>query len=146
MCEECPLGLNAFLSTRHPKGLKNIRYKNGPLRGAITSSFQTIKSDGELHEIMIKSRGHSAHTGHGIEPTVKARSQSQCHTKRRGRVEMTVTKVHAWAGFNVMRLRCNVGKHATYCRACNKHDNNILHGINERTKHVQRTNCKWTGL
>ncbi len=24
--EECPLGLNAFLSTRPPKGLKNIRY------------------------------------------------------------------------------------------------------------------------
>ncbi len=55
MCEECPLGLNVFLSTRPPKGLKNIRYK----------------SDGKLHEIMIKSRGHSVHTGHGIEPTVK---------------------------------------------------------------------------
>ena len=26
MCEECPLGLSAFLSTRPPKGLKNIRY------------------------------------------------------------------------------------------------------------------------
>ena len=26
MCEECPLSLNAFLSTRPPKGLKNIRY------------------------------------------------------------------------------------------------------------------------
>ncbi len=32
VCEECPLGLNAFLSTRPPKGLKNIRQ-------AITSSF-----------------------------------------------------------------------------------------------------------
>ncbi len=50
VCEECPLGLNAFLSTRHRKGLS--------------------KSDGELHEIMIESRGHSAHTGRGIEPTV----------------------------------------------------------------------------
>ena len=29
------------------------------------------KSDGELHEIMIKPRGHFTHTGRGIEPTVK---------------------------------------------------------------------------
>ncbi len=28
VCEECPLGLNAFLSTRPPKGLKNIRYES----------------------------------------------------------------------------------------------------------------------
>ncbi len=60
VCEECPLGLNAFLSTRPPQGLKNIRY---------CCSIPN-KSDGELHEIMIKSRGHSAHTGRGIEPTV----------------------------------------------------------------------------
>ena len=26
MCKECPLGLSAFLSTRSPKDLKNIRY------------------------------------------------------------------------------------------------------------------------
>ena len=26
MCTECPPGLSAFLSTRPPKGLKNIRY------------------------------------------------------------------------------------------------------------------------
>ena len=56
MCEECPLGLNAFLSTRPPKGLI------------------PNKSDGELYEIMIKSRGHSVHTGHGIEPTVTVTS------------------------------------------------------------------------
>ncbi len=57
MCEECPLGLNAFLSTRPPKGLKN-------------HLVILNKSDCELHEIMVKSRGHSVHTGHGIEPTV----------------------------------------------------------------------------
>ena len=38
MCEECPLSLNAFPSTRPPKG-----------------------PDGELHEIIIKSRGQCAH-------------------------------------------------------------------------------------
>ncbi len=54
MCEDCPLGLNAFLSTRPPQGLKNIRFN----------------LDGELHEIMIKPSGHFAYTGPGIEPTV----------------------------------------------------------------------------
>ena len=27
VCEECPLGLSAFLTTRPPTGLKNIRYR-----------------------------------------------------------------------------------------------------------------------
>ncbi len=63
VCEECPLGLNAFLSTRPPKGLKNIVILN--------------KSDGELHEIMIKSRGHSVHTGRSIEPTVLQSARGQ---------------------------------------------------------------------
>ncbi len=60
MCEECPLGLSAFLSTRPPKGLINI------------SDHLVIpnKSDGDLREIMIKSRGHFVHTGSGIEPTL----------------------------------------------------------------------------
>ncbi len=57
MCKECPLGLNAFLSTRPPKGLKNHL--------VILS-----KSDGELHEIMIKWRRRSIHTVHVIEPTL----------------------------------------------------------------------------
>ncbi len=30
----------------------------------------SCSSDGELHKIIIKSRGHLAHTGHGIEPIV----------------------------------------------------------------------------
>ncbi len=61
VCEECPLGLNAFLSTRPPKGLRNIRSDHLVIPNM---------SDGELHEIMIKSRGHFVHTGRGIEPTV----------------------------------------------------------------------------
>ena len=56
MCEEVPHGLSPFLSTRPPKGIKNSPILN--------------KSDGELHEIMIKSRGHSVHMGYGIEPTL----------------------------------------------------------------------------
>ncbi len=48
MCEECPLDLGAF------------------------HKYQVIvnKSDGELHKIMIKSRGHSLHMGHGMEPAL----------------------------------------------------------------------------
>ncbi len=61
VCEECPLRLSAFMSTRPHKGLKNIRSDHLVILN---------KSDGELREIMIKSRGHSAHTGRGIEPTV----------------------------------------------------------------------------
>ncbi len=64
VCEECPLGLNAFLSTRPPEGLKNIRPNQRSDHLVIPN-----KSDGELHEIMIKSRGHFAYAGHGIEPT-----------------------------------------------------------------------------
>ncbi len=45
VCEECPLGLSAFLSTRRPKDLRNIRY------------VILNKSDGELHEIVIKLMG-----------------------------------------------------------------------------------------
>ncbi len=69
--EECPLGLNAFLSTRPPMGLKNIRYFCiiWPIQGSDHLVIPN-NSDGKLHEIMIKSRGHSMHTGHGIEPTV----------------------------------------------------------------------------
>ncbi len=83
VCEECPLSLNAFLSTRTPKGLKNIRYfcsiwghfSRGSFfqkRPNQRSDHLVIpnKSDGELHEIMIKLRGQLAHTGRGIEPTV----------------------------------------------------------------------------
>ncbi len=58
MCEESPLGLNAFLSTRPPEGLKNIRY------------FCSIISYGKLlsvSKIMIKSSGYSMHMGHGVE-------------------------------------------------------------------------------
>ena len=63
MCEECPLGLNAFLSNRSPRGLKNGHQRSDHL-------VILKKPDGERHEIMIKSRGHSMHTGHGLEPTV----------------------------------------------------------------------------
>ena len=48
VCEE--IGLIAFLSNRPSKGVKNI--------------------DDELHRIMIKSRAHYMHTGHGIERTL----------------------------------------------------------------------------
>ncbi len=68
VCEECPLGLSAFLSTRPPKGLKNIRYFCSILGHHLVIPN---KSDGELHEIMVKLRGHSTRTGRGIEPTVR---------------------------------------------------------------------------
>ncbi len=59
MCEEYPFGLIAFLSTRPPKGLKKLPNQR--------SDHLVIpnKTDGELHEIMIKSRGHFSHMGRG---------------------------------------------------------------------------------
>ena len=71
MCEECPLGLNAFLSTRPPQSLKNIRYFCNIWPNQRSDRLVIPnKSDNELHEIMIKPRGHFVHTGRGIEPTV----------------------------------------------------------------------------
>ncbi len=57
VCEECPSVWMLF-------------WVLDPLRVSKTSGTFLNKSDCELHEIMVKSRGHSMHTGHGIEPTV----------------------------------------------------------------------------
>ena len=58
--------------------------RRGTKRPSQTSDHLIIlnKSDCELHEIMIKSRGHSVHTGHGIEPTVKMKREQR--KKKRG--------------------------------------------------------------
>ncbi len=65
MCEECPLGLNAFLSTS-PLRVSEMSGTNQRSDHLVIPN----KSDGELHEIVIKSRGHFTHTDHGIEPVI----------------------------------------------------------------------------
>ena len=71
MYEECPLGLSAFLSTTPPKGLRNIRYFCSIWPHQRSDHLVILnKSNGKLHEILIKSREHSVYTGHGIEATL----------------------------------------------------------------------------